>query len=328
MKKLILLLGICSAYADNQALFNSAMTAGTQNQVNMNLNQGSTIDSYGQTNKFDPAVAQNANAGNAPAKEMFSHISGNNPDNNYLYNNGTAAIQDCMNKKNPRCTTLNKYGDKDTQTQFQAYAQGISSRYAITIKPDPSNSACSFIMKKEPINAEIQECVSGRNAQNTCNTTLTPYANTIPPVPQDGAVLAQNSNQNTEKTYCGITAVITASQALTKMNQVNVSVTSRDDDGQWNINKMFAYGMNGGSYQYTHQNNNNGSTNKTMNGTLVSSTCNGTSCSMSFNTECAHGQLGGNDWNRSASVTLNYSMPKVGYIESGVNFTDNCSQYK
>lgn len=329
LRGVFLLIIAATSYADNQTLFNNAMQAGVNNQVNMNLNQNSTIDSYTQQNKLDPSVAVNANSGAASAKDMYSHISGKNPDANYLYNAGTAAIQDCLNKHDVRCTTLNKYGDKDTQTQYQAYAQGISSKYQMKVIPDPNNSACSLVTKKEAINAHDAMCISGMHAQNMCITTLIPYANYVPPSPPDGSVIGQSSNQNTEKVYCAVSVSVVATQTLTKASQIQLNITNSDlDNSNWTINKSFTYGMNGGSTEYLHLDDNNGSTHKQIFGRILSSSCNGDSCSITVQTECSHGQLGGNDWNRKVNTTAYYKKQALGYTDSGVTFTDNCSKYR
>jgi hypothetical protein len=186
LKILINVLAIMSlAYADNTELFNQAMSIGNQNQFNLNLNQSSSIDSYGKSNKFIDDVANNANAGNANAKNMYNGASN---DPNYLYNNGTQAIRDCSTQTDPRCTTLNKYGDKDTQTQIQAYTQGLSTRYLISVTPDPSDQACSIVKRKSPVNQSTATCIAGSNQQSQCNNIITPYTEYIPPSPADGTV--------------------------------------------------------------------------------------------------------------------------------------------
>jgi hypothetical protein len=172
LKILVSALAIMSlTYADNTELFNQAMSIGNQNQFNLNLNQSSSIDSYGKSNKFTDDVANNANAGNANAKNMYNGASN---DQNYLYNNGTQAIRDCLTQADPRCTTLNKYGDKDIQTQNHAYTQGLSPRYLISVTPDPSNQACSTVKRKSPVNQSTANCIAGSKQQVQCFNTITP----------------------------------------------------------------------------------------------------------------------------------------------------------
>ncbi|MBY0379410.1 MAG: hypothetical protein K2P99_03300 [Burkholderiales bacterium] len=158
-------------YADNAELFNQARSVGNQNQFKLNLNQNSSIDSYGATNKFTSDVANSANEGNANSKNMYNGASN---DPNYLYNNGTQAIRDCEKRSDPRCTTLNKYGDKDTQTQIQAYTQGLSTRYLMSITPDPVDQSCSIIKRKSPINQSTATCISSTKQQDQCFNTITP----------------------------------------------------------------------------------------------------------------------------------------------------------
>lgn len=174
MKRLILFLSISACFADNESLFNEFYNLGKQKQFNMNLNANSTINSYGQANKFTGSVADGANQGNAPARNMYDKTYGDKADPNYLYKEGIRAIKDCQDQSDPRCTTLNKYGDKDTQTQIQAYTQGFAEKYNITIKPDPIDSACSTITRKEPINEVKATCIAGVKEQSRCSNTIIP----------------------------------------------------------------------------------------------------------------------------------------------------------
>lgn len=170
-KAAILLLLTIAVYADNTDFFNSAYQIGKQNQFNFNLNENSSFDSFGQANKLESNIINGANSGNANAKSMHD---GADKDPNYLYNQGKADIVSCQSKNDPRCTTLNKYGDKDTQTQFQAYNQGISSKYSIITKPDPSDSNCTQIIKKVPIGESTKSCISANKQSGKCNNTITP----------------------------------------------------------------------------------------------------------------------------------------------------------
>lgn len=172
MKGLILLFVIGSCFADNNSLYNDAYQAGKNNQFNLNLNSNSTIDSYGQTHDFESNVANHANTGNANAASLHSNVYGENANPNYLYNEGTKEIAACQGKTDPRCTTLNKYGDKDTQTGLQSYNHGVSTKYYISVKPDPINSSCSIVTRKVPINQSNVSCVSSNNSQITCNATI------------------------------------------------------------------------------------------------------------------------------------------------------------
>lgn len=170
MKKLaILLLLNTAAYADNTAAFNNAYQIGKQNQFNLNLNSGSTFDSFGQANKFESSIINDAKTGNATAQPMYN---GATNDPNYLYNQGKADIANCQSKNDPRCTSLNKYGDKDTQTQFQAYNQGISGKYSIITKPDPSDKNCTQVIKKVPIGEATKTCIASAHQQSQCHSNI------------------------------------------------------------------------------------------------------------------------------------------------------------
>jgi hypothetical protein len=163
------------AYADNNDLFNQAYQNGRQNNFNMNLNSGSNINSYSSVNHFESTVANNANAGTANSRDMYDHVYGGDgvkSDPNYLYNQGAQEISSCQSKTDPRCTTLNKYGDKDTQTQLQAYSQGVSQKYSIKVMPDPTDSSCSKIIRKVPINSTTATCIASTHNQTKCNSII------------------------------------------------------------------------------------------------------------------------------------------------------------
>lgn len=170
MKKLAILLLLTTAvYADNTDAFNNAYQIGKQNQFNLNLNGSSTFDSFGQANKFESNIINDAKTGNATAQPMYN---GATNDPNYLYNQGKADIANCQSKNDPRCTSLNKYGDKDTQTQFQSYNQGISSKYSIITKPDPSDKNCTQVIKKVPLGEATKTCIASAHQQSQCHSTI------------------------------------------------------------------------------------------------------------------------------------------------------------
>ncbi len=168
---LILSIFVNLIYADNIDLFNNAMQSGSQHQFNLNLNKDSTIDTYGKAESFNDNIANLANTGNVNSKTIHDNAS-NNP--NYLYNSGIQAINDCLKESDARCTTLNKYGDRDTQTQIQAYTQGLSTRYSISVSPDPADKLCSIVKRKIPINQSIATCTASSKQQNQCFNTITP----------------------------------------------------------------------------------------------------------------------------------------------------------
>lgn len=325
MKKILIVCLATVVYADNQNYFDNAWQLGKQNQFNLNLNDNSSFSTYAQANKIESNIVNGANTGNAGSKDVFNNASN---DSNYLYNQGKREVINCQSRSDARCSTLNKYGDNDTLTQIQAYSQGISEKFYIHTRPDPADSQCSFVTRKVPINQSTATCISSGKDQNVCTTKVTPYNNYVPPVPADGSILAQGSNQDTSRAFCGVTASITSYETLTKQQKISVTVTSRSDDGGWNLTKRFDFGMSGGSYQYERQNDNNGNTNKTLIGAIDSSYCNGQTCFMTLTSRCSHGQLGGNDWNTSATVTLRYTMPKVSSRDIGYIVDDQCSTLK
>lgn len=164
-----------SIYAvDNSTLFNNAYQVGKQNQFNLNLNSNSSFTSYGQANSFESSLSTSANQGNANAKTMYDNTYGDNADPNYLYKSGVNEIQRCQNSNDPRCTTLNKYGDKDTQTQLQAYNTGVSQKYYMNVRPDPADSSCSYITKKVPISSTQPTCISDNKQSGKCYNVITP----------------------------------------------------------------------------------------------------------------------------------------------------------
>lgn len=196
MKKFLLLISIGICFADNTNLFNQAYQSGQQNQFKLNLNQNSNFDSYGQANKFESSVTNGANTGNANSKTMYNNTYGDNADPNYLYKEGTKDIAACQSKSDPRCTTLNKYGDKGTQTQLQAYSQGISSKYYISVKPDPSDSSCSTVTRKVPVNQSTVTCTASAHSQDSCNSNISISLNHYDCDPTNGACNTYINNKN------------------------------------------------------------------------------------------------------------------------------------
>ncbi len=174
MKRFVLFLSISACFADNTEIYNKAYKFGEQHQFNLNLNTNSTINSYGYANKFESIVANNANIGNASAKNMYDNTYGDKADPNYLFKAGVKEIADCQNEKDPRCTTLNKYGDKDTQRQIQAYTRGFSAKYQISVTPDPSDTQCMISKRKVPINQTISTCVAGLKEHKQCDNFIIP----------------------------------------------------------------------------------------------------------------------------------------------------------
>lgn len=154
-----------ASYADNSQLFNEAYQTGKQNQFNLNLNANSTINTYSTSNKLESTYINNANAGTQNSKQDYSGASN---DKNYLYNKATKDLANCVNQNDPRCTTLNKYSDKDTQTTLQAYNHNVAQAYYIHTKADPSDNNCTLITTKQPINATTKQCIAAAHQSSSC----------------------------------------------------------------------------------------------------------------------------------------------------------------
>ena len=175
MKKLLICTILCElcllklGFADNQQYFDNAYQMGKQNQFNFNLNQNSNYTTYSQANNLESNFYNGASSGSAGSEDMYKNA---NNDNSYLYNQGKQDIANCKSKSDPRCSTLNKYGDNDIQSQIHAYGQGISSKYYISVKPDPADSSCSKVTRKIPINQSTATCISSTNSQNSCVSTI------------------------------------------------------------------------------------------------------------------------------------------------------------
>lgn len=180
-------------FANNQDLFNQATSIGNKNKFNLNLKQNSTIDSYGQLNKFESTVANNANAGTAGSQDMYNNTTRLDADPNYIFNQGKQEIANCETKSDARCSTINKYADKDTQLKLQEYKQPLSIEYSMTVTPDPTDKSCSIVKRKKPLSTTINTCITATTqSQTVCNNTLTAYEEYIPQTPNDGIVLQQD----------------------------------------------------------------------------------------------------------------------------------------
>ena len=185
---LLIFNGNTLAYADNMDWFNKGNELAKQHQFNMGLNANSNINSFTKEKYLSTKIADGANTGASDSKNMYG---GQKNDPNYLYNHGKQAIQDCENQQDPRCSTLNKYADKNTQTQLQSYMSGISTRYQMTVAPDPTNKDCAIIKRKKPINETIEICTSTQEQHTThtqCNNIITPNQVATPQTPADGIV--------------------------------------------------------------------------------------------------------------------------------------------
>ena len=333
MKYLILLLSINACFADNSDFFNQAYQTGKQNNFNLNLNQNSTFDSYGQVNHFESSVANNANAGNANAQNMYNNTYADNANPNYLYNEGTKDIADCQTKSDPRCTTLNKYGDKDTQAQLQAYGTGISTKYYLTVRPDPADSSCSFVTHKVAINSQSHQCISSAHTQTACDTSLKPYTNAVGPSPSDGTVIASGSSTSRA---CGgaqmsSSATVVSIEALTKGNQAKLHFENNGNNNcGGNNSQSLDINLPMSSYSsqvYRNDQQGCGGGHWDIGGAVnISGGCQGNSCAYTVDVEAFHG--GDCNGHQHTTYNLNFAKPIAGYVESGVIFTDNCSSFK
>ncbi|MBX9865507.1 MAG: hypothetical protein K2Y14_01225 [Burkholderiales bacterium] len=328
-------------------------------------NQAKTSGSIISNSILESAVgAQNMSAAQANQDAIQNTMGGDYKNIDGITNSGNSKAQACVGKNTSDCNAYNFYNDPLTRQNQQGLesAVGMASNlinkqinqnvditaYCEThpndstcksCQADPSQAMCQSGNKCTTITYNTGSTIEQSNAceiigqrSYDCNSWVDDvvfHYDYVPASPADGSVMAQGANQDTSKTYCAINASITSNEALTAQNQISINVNSRNDDGGWNITKDFNYSMTGTGYQYAYQNNNNGNTNKTMIGSVGSGVCNGNSCSLSFTTQCNHGQLGGNDWNRSATVTLNYTKPTVSsntLVIDKVTQKDNCSK--
>jgi len=191
MKKTLLLTAIFGlAWGDNTQLFNDAVNLGKNNQFQLNLTTDSTFSSYGSSNDLGNDAITGATSGSANAETIYNSASN---DTNYLYNAGKADIANCVGQNDARCSSINKIGDKDTQTVMQSYSQGLSDKYVILTKPDPNNSNCSIITRNVAVNPTAASCITSVKEQNSCSTVITPSVKYVPPSPEDGYIFNSNA---------------------------------------------------------------------------------------------------------------------------------------
>lgn len=188
------LLAITYSFSDNQQLFNDAYQTGKNNQAKMNLNANSTINSYATSNKLESTFTNNANSGTSGSKDLYN---GGTSNKKYLYDKGVQSLADCKNQADPRCSTLNKYTDKDTQNELQAYSHNVSEQYYIHTRPDPSSSSCTYVSRKKPINSSTHECIAAPHDQLYCHikAMVTINTNSYQCNPNNGGCDKYKSNQ-------------------------------------------------------------------------------------------------------------------------------------
>lgn len=281
-----------------------------------------------------------------------------------MNNAGNTKAAACQGKNTPGCNAYNYYNDPLTRKAQQSVDGAMGSASDLLNKKitegidlktycstNPNDTLCKLCQKdpSKPMCQEGNKCTtisynttSGGNTNFACEILgqrsfkcnkwvddVISHTEVIPATPANGGIAAQGSNQDTSKTMCAITVNIVAHEDLTKQEQIKVNVTNIDQDGSWNQATSFIYPMNGGKNQYLHIDDNNGNTHKQIFGEVSSSACNGNSCSIKLQTHCSHGQLGGNDWDRYAIVTLNYTKPKISsskFVIDNVSLKDNCNQ--
>lgn len=327
--------------------------------------QAKTSGSIISNSILESAVGtQNISAAQSNQEAIQNTMGGDYKNIDGITNSGNSKAQNCVGKNTSDCSAYNFYNDPLTRQNQQGLESAIGMASNLINKQinqnvditaycaihpndstckscqaDPSQTMCQSGNKCTTITYNTGSNIEQSNAceiidqhSYDCSSWVDDvqfHYDYIAASPADGSTLAQGSNQDTSKTYCSVTGSLTAYEALTQQNMITVIATSRNDDGGWNIQKEFNIAMNSGAYQYAYQNNNNGNTNKTMRGTVNSATCNGSLCSVTITTNCDHGQLGGNDWNRSATITLSYTKPTISsntLVIDKVIQKDNCSK--
>jgi len=324
------------ADADNVDWFNKGMELGNSHKSDLKLNKDSNMSSFGKANDFKDVVAENANLGNTPAKDMYTHVAGDgnkNGDPNYLYNSGTQMINDCEKSKDAKCTTLNKYGDKDTQTQIQAYTQHISSKYLISVSPDPTDKECSIVKRKQAINTTIHTCDAGLNTGQTCLTVITPYSNYNPPTPADGTAVVNASNNKQTDVYAGIEVKLTVSEMLTKQNQITAHIVgSSPDMCGWDYRTFDGLLSLGGSATQKLADSGNYGCNGGHRYVVVSleasTGCNASNvCTLNFLVQTGWGKDG--RWhNGEVRYQAIFNKQSVSNLDNGFTLDDQCAAYR
>jgi|LauGreDrversion4_2_1035121.scaffolds.fasta_scaffold03693_10 hypothetical protein len=307
MKKFLICTILCEiflvkvGFADNQQYFDNAYQTGKQNQFNFNLNQNSNFTTYSQANKIESNIYNGASEGEQGSHDMYDNASKND---NYLSTKGKQDIANCKSKTDPRCSTLNKYGDKDTQTKLQAYMQGFKQEYYIDIKPDPADSSCSIVTRRVQEN-QISYCVTSAKIQYGCNSTININLNYYQCNPTNGGCNAYINNPR-----CQNTVPYIAPSCLAYSFTYSYGCTN------WGGSSCSV----GSTYRYPGNCGTNGGT-AICDGTIKSGkvfpkgggpyNCNGVGCA-------------GKDWSCS-----NYNQGQLAQYACRIsNYSDGCSGYK
>ncbi len=304
-----------------------------------------------------------ANA-NSTKDSIQNSMGGNYKNIDGMNNAGNSQAAACQGKNTPECSAYNYYNDPLTKQGQDSIKDAVSMASDLINKKitenveiqgycaaNPNDSICKMCAK-DPSQAMCQsgnkcttisykstgvetkhacEIVGQRGYQ--CNSwvdDVVSHYDYVPPSPVDGTILAQASNADNSKTYCMVNARVIANEALTKGGMVLITVTNQNNDYPYgpadtNVNME----MSGAGKNYLYKNSNNGNTNKTVRGDISGANCSGDNCTITVNTGCIHNQLGGNDWSRTASVTLNYTKPKISsnkLVIDNVIWKDDCTR--
>lgn len=333
LKLSLLVLGFSSVFADNTQYFNDAYETGKQNPSTLNINSNSTYTSYATSKGIESNISNGANAGTQGSQAMTSSAYA---DKNYLYNKGVQDIKDCQSKSDPRCSTMNKYADKDTQNQFQAYSTGIKDKYFITTRPDPSDSMCTLVKTKQPVNPTTETCISAPKDQTVCMTTITPYNNYIPPVPPDGTVVAAGAKTVNAcgSAWARADATATVTEALTKGGSFNLLVQTSGNAACANpVSSTFNQNISLNSFSQTIYNRDDtgcGGGHWDIGNTIsVAGGCQGTICNYTVTINARHGGIGGQCHDsQTGTFVLSFTKPKVSSYDTGSNIDDECKVQK
>lgn len=336
--------------------FNQGIDFANQSNPGSSSINNSFIESAVGSAKVSQAVANQDSIKNAMGGS-YKNIDGIN-------NSGQTKAQNCVGKNTDECSAYNFYNDPLTRQAQQGVESAVGVASDLINKKIEQNVNITDYCAKNPNDTICKMCQKDPNqsmCQNGNKCTTITYTNSgssqtsnaceiigqrsydcsswvddvlfhydyVPPSPADGTVLAQGQNQDTSKTFCSVNAQINSYEYLTNLNQVTVTVFTRNDDYPYNQSKTFNISMDVGSSNYVHFQSNNGNTNKTVSGNISGASCTGGYCSMTFVTSCNHHQLGGNDWDRTTAVTLSYAKPKISsntLVIDKVSNKDNCAR--
>lgn len=336
---------------DDGVNYSNSNTAGAASNIN-----NSVIESAVGADRITDA--------NSTRDSIQNTMGGNYKNIDGMNNAGNTKAAACQGKTTQECSAYNYYNDPLTKQGQDSIKDAVSMASDLINKKitenveikgycasNPNDSICKMCAK-DPSQAMCQagnKCTTisykstGVETKHACEVigqrgyacnswvdNVISHYDYVPPSPIDGTVLAQATNVDNSKTYCMVNAKVIANEALTRGGMVLVTVTNQNNDypygpAETNVNMTMA----GADKNYLYQNTNNGNTNKTVRGDIYGATCSGNNCTMNVNTSCLHHQLGGNDWDRAATVTLNYIKPTLSsnqLVIDNVIWKDNCAQ--